>query len=127
VSPPPRVDPTRDELVVSNAGHPPPVLLRADVSVEQLPLADGPPLGAAAQERRQVTVGFRAGDTVLAFTDGLIERRDEDISQGQERVVRVLPTLALADLDAALDGLVDRLRDPARSDDVAAVAARRLT
>ena len=39
------IDPARDELVVTNAGHPPPVLLRADLATEQLPLADGPPLG----------------------------------------------------------------------------------
>ena len=46
------VDPAGDELVVANAGHPPPVLLRADLSAEQLPLADGCPLGAVPQDRR---------------------------------------------------------------------------
>jgi len=120
------VDVTRDELVVANAGHPPPVLLRADLSTEQLPLADGSPLGTIPQERRQTTVPFNAGDTVLAFTDGLIERRDEDIDQGQERVLRALPMLVKPDLSAALTELVERVRQPQRNDDVAALAARRL-
>ena len=119
------VDPARDEVVVSNAGHPPPVLLRADRSVEQLPLADGCPLGVVPQERQQTAFPFRSGDTVVAFTDGLIERRDEDISAGQDRVCRSLPMLASSDLSAALDKLVEVLRDPSRDDDVAAVAARR--
>ncbi len=120
------VDPDRDELVVTNAGHPPPVLLRADLGTEQLPLADGPPLGASSSPRLQAVVPFRAGDTVLAFTDGLIERRDEDITQGQQRVVDEIAALAAPDLGNALLEVVQRLRDPARDDDVAALAARRV-
>jgi serine phosphatase RsbU (regulator of sigma subunit) len=119
------LDPARDELVVANAGHPPPVLLRADLSTEQLPLADGCPLGAVPQGRGRVTVPFRAQDTVLAFTDGLIERRGEDITTGQERVVQAVSRLHTGDLSTALDEVVDLLRDPSRDDDVAALAARR--
>ncbi len=80
-------DPATDELVVTNAGHPPPVLLRADGSTEQLPFADGVPLGTLPAGRKQSTVPFRAGDTLLAFTDGLIERRSEDIDLGQDRLL----------------------------------------
>ena len=120
------VDTSRNELMVANAGHPPPVLLRADGTVEQLPLADGSPLGTLPQERQQMRVHFHAGDTVLAFTDGLIERRGEDIDRGQERVLQALQTLSQPDLDAALREVVERVREPARHDDVAALAARRL-
>ena len=120
-------DPARDELVVTNAGHPPPVLLRADGSVEQLPVAEGWPLTVMPQDRRQVTVPFMVGDTLMAFTDGLIERRDEDITRGQERVLHAVPRLARPDLSAALSEVVDLLRDPSRDDDVAALAARRTT
>jgi serine phosphatase RsbU (regulator of sigma subunit) len=119
------VDPTRDVLLVCNAGHPPPVVLRADGSTEQLPGADGAPLAIVPQNRRQVSVPFHVGDTVLAFTDGLIERRDEDIDAGQDRVLGALATLAHPNLSAALDVVVEQLRDPDRDDDVAALAARR--
>ncbi len=120
------VDPARDELLVGNAGHPPPVVLRGDGGrTEQLPLAEGPPLGAATRPRTVEVVRFGAGDTVMAFTDGLIERREEEISQGQQRVLEELGSLAVPDLAAALDAVVERLRDPARDDDVAALAARR--
>ena len=60
------------------------------------------------------------------FTDGLIERRDEDISQGQQRVVDALPGLVGRDLSSTLADMVGRLRDPSRDDDVAALAARRI-
>ncbi len=118
-------DPRRDQLVVANAGHPPPVLLRADGGVEQLPIADGSPLGVAPQVRRQAAVHLGAADTVLAFTDGLIERRDEDITTGQERLLQTLPTLAGPDLEQGLASAVKLLRDPSRDDDVAVLAARR--
>jgi len=120
------MDTSRDELVVANAGHPPPVLLRADGATEQLPLADGTPLGTLPGEREQLRMPFRAGDSILAFTDGLIERRDEDIDQGQERVLKAVGLLADADLSTALKDVVDMVRQPDRHDDVAALAARRL-
>jgi serine phosphatase RsbU (regulator of sigma subunit) len=118
-------DPARDEIQVANAGHPPPVILRADLSCQELPLAEGSPLGVFPQHRTQSVVPFRSGDLLLMFTDGLIERRDEDISQGQQRVVEALPGLAGPDRASTLADLVERLRDPSRDDDVAALAARR--
>jgi serine phosphatase RsbU (regulator of sigma subunit) len=118
-------DPARDELVVTNAGHPPPVLLRADGSAEQLPFADGVPLGTLPGHRHQTAVPFRAGDALLAFTDGLIERRGEDIDAGQDRLLAALAALGEPDLSAALDRVTDEVRDPTRDDDVAALVARR--
>jgi serine phosphatase RsbU (regulator of sigma subunit) len=118
-------DAERDELVVTNAGHPPPVLLRADGSTEQLPFADGVPLGTLPVRRQQAVVPFHSGDTLLAFTDGLIERRAEDIDRGQDRLVAALGALTDPDLAGALDRIVDEVRDPTRDDDVAALVARR--
>ena len=119
------VDPTTDSLTFTNAGHPPPALLRADGTTEQLPLADGAPLGTVPQERGERTVRFCPGDAVVIFTDGLIERRDEDISTGQQRVIDALPRLARPDLTTALGQLGESLTDPARNDDVAVLAVRR--
>jgi serine phosphatase RsbU (regulator of sigma subunit) len=121
-------DPARDKLVVANAGHPSPVLVRGDGSVEQLPYTDGCALGVAPpepKERQQATVRFSAGDLVLLFTDGLIERRDEDVTQGEARLLHAANSLTDGDLSAALADAVEVLRDPSRDDDVAALAARR--
>ncbi len=119
------LDRVNDRLVVANAGHPPPVVLRADGSTEQLPLAEGSPLGVTPQQRRHVAVPFGHTDTVVAFTDGLIERRDEDITTGQERLRKALTTLCRQTLGPALTDVVNTLRDGSHDDDVAIVAARR--
>jgi PAS domain S-box-containing protein len=119
------VDPRCDGLTLVNAGHPPPVLLRTDGTTEQLPLASGPPLGMGAGPRRPVSVAFHDGDSLLAFTDGLIERRDEDIDEGQRRLRETVPGLARRPLVEALPWLVEQVRDHTREDDVAAVVVRR--
>ena len=118
------LDPSRNELVAVNAGHPPPVVLRADGRTDQLPLANGAPLGIADGDRESVTVEFHAGDTVMAFTDGLIERREEDIDQGQLRLLKQVPELGNSSLAEALPLIVDAVRDHTREDDVAALAVR---
>jgi hypothetical protein len=66
------------------------------------------------------------GDTLLAFTDGLIERRDEDIDQGMKKVHDAMPALVDRLLAPGLADLVDGLREPSDDDDVAALAVRRL-
>jgi GAF domain-containing protein len=118
-------DPSRDELVLANAGHPSAVILRADGSAEQLPVAEGPPLDTFSTAREELRVPFGPGDTVLLFTDGLIERRDEDIDEGVGRVLDRLDRLASPDLAAGLARLAAELHEPSRDDDVAAVALRR--
>ncbi|MGO4341757.1 SpoIIE family protein phosphatase [Pedococcus sp. 2YAF34] len=119
------VDPARDELLIANAGHPAPILLRADSSVEQLPSADGPPLAVLEGGRRRHVVRFCSGDTVVLFTDGLIERRTEDIDKGRERLTAALASLTGDDLGSGLRLAVATMGADAHEDDVAAVALRR--
>jgi len=119
-------DPARDELRIVNAGHPPPVLLRATGETDELSDAVSAPLGAGPQERTAFTVPMHEGDTLLMFTDGLIERRDEDIDLGQARLAETAAKLRDGDLSLRLEHLVETVRDHTREDDVAALAARRL-
>ena len=78
------VDPARDEILVASAGPPGAGAAARDGSTEQLPDADGCPLGVLVRTGSP-TACRCGGDTVLLFTDGLIERRDEDIDIGQKR------------------------------------------
>ena len=120
------VDPSADTLSWANAGHPAPLLLRPD-GATQLPAADGPPLGVGTPTRSADTLPFGAGDLVITFTDGLIERRGEDITDGQERAALAAESLAAQPLDQLVPTLVSKVGDPRRDDDVAVLAARRLT
>src|SRR3954453_2656535 len=91
-------DPANDRIVVANAGHPPPVVRRADGSVEVVAGEPGLLLGAGGGERSPISVPFTCGDVLLCYTDGLVERRDEDIEAGVQRLVR-------ACAEAGADGL----------------------
>ena len=119
-------DPRTDTVTIANAGHPPPVLLRSDGSAHQLASADGPPLGVGAPTRTEEHVRFRAGDALIAFTDGLIERRGEDITDGQDRLTAAGVALAGLPLADLVPTLVGQVSDPSRDDDIAVLAARRL-
>ncbi|MFF8594059.1 PP2C family protein-serine/threonine phosphatase [Streptomyces sp. NPDC015220] len=76
----------------SSAGHPPPVLTHADGRFELLDQATDPPLGARPRHvpRPQASIHYRPGDTLVLYTDGLIERREEDIYTGLDRLIGVL-------------------------------------
>ena len=121
------MDPAKDTLWFVNAGHPPLLVQRAHGAVEQLPPPDGPPLGAPPAARTPHPIDFEAGDLLLAYTDGLIERRTEDIDKGQARLLDAVPGLAGADLTENVTILAERVRDHTRDDDVAVVAVRRLS
>src|SRR5919201_4532435 len=65
----------------ARAGHPYPLLLRAGGSAEFLTEAGGPPLGTVGGHHSdEQSVALGPGETLLLYTDGLIERRGEEIS-----------------------------------------------
>jgi PAS domain S-box-containing protein len=113
-------------VTMSNAGHPPPVIVRDGGVVVQLQSSGGPPLGAGTGDREHTSFRLERGDVILLFTDGLIERRGEDIDIGQERLVTAARRLARQPLRSSLERLVAATRDPTSNDDVAALAARRV-
>ncbi|MFF1320062.1 MULTISPECIES: PP2C family protein-serine/threonine phosphatase [unclassified Streptomyces] len=119
---------TRSKLIIySNAGHLPPVLLHSDGTCELLDKATDPPLGAREHHvpRPQAGVGYAPGDTLVLYTDGLIERRDEDIDTGIERLSTALAQDQALSPDLLADALLARL-DVADGapDDIALVIIR---
>ncbi|NAZ77996.1 SpoIIE family protein phosphatase [Kineococcus sp. T13] len=112
----------------SNAGHPPAVVVRPDGSVlaltgEQADLLLGVLPGT---ERVDAEVLLERGSTVLLYTDGLVERRDQSLQEGLQRLQDVLERLAAedTDLDTLVDRLLERMLPPRPEDDVAVVAVR---
>ncbi len=118
-------DPAEDCIHVINAGHPAPVLRHADGRLTDISTDGALILGAGGGHRELVTRPFTESDTLLMFTDGLVERRDESLTDGQQRVHDAAHLLALPDLTDGLRRLVETVRDPTRDDDVAVVALRR--
>lgn len=80
-------DPVTHTLRWARAGHLPPVLLR-DGRAATLPLVGGLLLGAIAEaDYEEAEVQLRPDDTLLMYTDGLIERRDRSVQDSLDRLL----------------------------------------
>jgi serine phosphatase RsbU (regulator of sigma subunit) len=115
------------EVIVSCGGHPPPLLRRADGRVEQL-RAKGRLLGYfSTVSAEETVVEMSPGDTLVAFTDGVIERHSES---GWFRESDLTALVARSDLDAdslaglICDTVVDAFESPP-TDDMAMLVLRR--
>ncbi|MEU6659084.1 SpoIIE family protein phosphatase [Streptomyces sp. NPDC046821] len=114
-------------LTYSSAGHLPPMLLHTDGSVELLDKATDPPLGARPEPapRPEAVIPFDEGAALVLYTDGLIERRGEDIDTGLRRLADCLTRHASADEERLADTvLAELLSGGANSDDTALVIVR---
>jgi serine phosphatase RsbU (regulator of sigma subunit) len=117
------VDVGARKLTVTSAGHLPPLLV-TDGSATYLRGEVGLPVGVdRAATYTSTTVTAPARGTLVAYTDGLIERRGEHLDQGLER----LSAAARADgygLDDLLERLLVDVRSEQAEDDTAIVAFR---
>jgi len=121
------VDTRRGLSTWASAGHLPPAVLDRHNRVRLLEVPTGPPLGTGMGGYDSGSAPCAAGDTLLLYTDGLVERRGEDIDRSLRRLADLrLPESASLDdvLDQVLDELVASGVDA--EDDVAVLAARLL-
>ncbi|WP_234534852.1 PP2C family protein-serine/threonine phosphatase [Streptomyces shenzhenensis] len=125
-----RIEPGRGEAGQytfgwSNAGHLPPLLVGADGSTRYLaPARHGIPVGIEASVPRfSHEHPLPPGSTLLLFTDGLVERRDQDIDTGLDDLAEQVARLATAPLEELCDTLISRSRQ-VFDDDVALLAMR---
>jgi sigma-B regulation protein RsbU (phosphoserine phosphatase) len=85
------MEPFHDHLVVSSAGHPPPVATNPDGSLEVVDLPADLPMGVdPARPRRATTVSLPPGHSLFLYTDGLIERRGVSLDVGLRQLCTVL-------------------------------------
>jgi hypothetical protein len=81
------------------------------------------PIGVP-EPRSGRTVRLTVGDTVLGFTDGLVEHRDRPIEDGLAALVSCLERVRAEPLDVLLDSVVAEMYDPASPDDVTVLGLR---
>jgi PAS domain S-box-containing protein len=115
------LDPRERTWTYASAGHVPVVLRSPGGDARLLDERPDPPLGVASAFRTH-RVPVDEGATLLLYTDGLIERRGELLTDGCTRLLEVC-TRGPADPEALCDEVVDALADPSRNrDDIAVVA-----
>ncbi|MDK3256254.1 GAF domain-containing SpoIIE family protein phosphatase [Blastococcus capsensis] len=113
----------------ASAGHPPPVLVSADGVVTLLDSRPGRALGLdldAPDDDRPRTdhqLDLAPGDTLLLYTDGLVERRDEDLDTGLSRLRDTVTALRRLPLEALCDAVLAWMTPDGR-DDIALIAVR---
>ena len=121
------IDAAEDTVTLARAGHPPPALRGVEGNVRFLETKRTLPLGVDPDDLpSQETYPMKPGETLLLFTDGLVERRGEPITDSFDRLLD-----ALAGAPAEVDALCEHvLRKTAttqgRDDDVAVLAVQLL-
>jgi serine phosphatase RsbU (regulator of sigma subunit)/PAS domain-containing protein len=109
----------------SSAGHLPPLLLHPDRTVQPLDSSPERLLGAeSTRPRTDHEVLLYPGDTVLFYTDGLIEHGRTEIDEGLAALTEQLAELAHLPLEKICDQLLDRIAPGRADDDIAILAVR---
>jgi phosphoserine phosphatase RsbU/P len=126
------LDSRSGEMRFCNAGHNPPVLLRADGSVETLE-ATGMVLGISRSARyEEGSCQMKPGDLLVLYSDGLTEACDpgNDAEFGEDRLLSILRECRQKPAALILDGIKHELAQFTRgappTDDVTVVIARRI-
>ena len=110
-------------VALGNAGHLPPLLI-ADGDARYLELPNDPLLGTGLTISRGTTYArLPAGSTLLLFTDGLIERRDRNLTEGLAELRDTAVVLSSSSIDELCDELLRRLV-PYPTDDVCLLAVQ---
>ncbi len=124
VRPTPDGSPGQASLRFSNAGHPPPVLIRADGRASLLEPDPELLLGLdATASRTDHELGLGPGDTLLMYTDGLVERRGVAMERSLEWLVSVVDGRADLDAEELCNHLLGLIDDGAE-DDIALLVLR---
>jgi serine phosphatase RsbU (regulator of sigma subunit) len=113
------------EITWSNAGHLPPLLVVPGRPPRYLQAAPEPMLGlGSAWTRREHSTLVPSGSTVLLFTDGLIERRDESIDDSLMALARLVGGLGDLPLATMLDRIIEAALARGHDDDTALFGIR---
>jgi sigma-B regulation protein RsbU (phosphoserine phosphatase) len=126
-------DPATGDLVYVNAGHPPPLLLRADGQLQWLPGSGGMALGVvSALVYREARVQLTPGDTLLVFTDGVTEAVDPLTREfGADRLASLLGRQTQIQPQHIIEQVLQAVRDFSAGvephDDITCLALRCLS
>ncbi|MDG9728093.1 MULTISPECIES: ATP-binding SpoIIE family protein phosphatase [unclassified Streptomyces] len=83
-------DPNEGRLVYASAGHLPILVRDEDGNVQRADEPTGPPLGTGGWMHASGSIALTPGSTAVLYTDGLVERRNEDLDEGIAALERAL-------------------------------------
>ncbi|MEV6953642.1 SpoIIE family protein phosphatase [Streptomyces sp. NPDC051183] len=116
-------DPKTGRARIAGAGHPPPLILRPDGTVETIDEVLGVPLGVGGFPFRTTEIELPGNATLALYTDGLIEARGRDIEAGLEALRAELGG-SPGPLEEMADRILASLLPTPPTDDTVLVLAR---
>ena len=117
------VDLAQQTITYSNAGHPPPLLVHDD-QVVWLDRASATPLAVCDPVRREAQLDVRPDDLLVLYTDGLVERRYEDLDVGLLRLANAAVAFHNEPVEDVADRLIEEMVGMTAGDDVALIVKR---
>jgi serine phosphatase RsbU (regulator of sigma subunit) len=117
------VDNDRREITMANAGHLPALVL-SDGRSEFVEVPVGVPLGVGSPVYESTTLPIRPNSTLIAYTDGLVEKRNENLDAGLDRL-RKAASFGAPSADELLTNIAGALLSDHGSDDDTAILAIR--
>ncbi|MGW4365774.1 SpoIIE family protein phosphatase [Nocardia takedensis] len=120
------IDPAAGTVRYSSAGHLPALMATSRGEIRRLDRALGLPLAVrVGRDRPEATIALPDGATLLLYTDGLIERRGEDLEPALDRTAEALADAVTLSARDAVDHLCRRLVIEEHDDDIALLTYRR--
>jgi len=116
-------DPADRCLRFANAGHLPPIVSSPGEACRPIGGEENPPLGIGPFNMNQHTVSLASDARVLLYTDGLVERRGEDLGLGIEALVQHMAGIT-GPLNGVPEELASAMLPDGPDDDVAILVAR---
>jgi serine phosphatase RsbU (regulator of sigma subunit) len=116
------VDRRMEQMTLASAGHPPPLMLH-EGRAEFLGLSPGVPLGVPGPRPEPTTIHFPRASTLIAFTDGLIERHGQSVDVGLDQLAATAADSPARPEDV-IAHLVGTLTGSDQEDDIAILAIR---
>jgi PAS domain S-box-containing protein len=109
----------------ANAGHLPPMMKHADGAVETLWSEAELLLGVDAQTKRsEHSVELPADSTLLLYTDGLVEQREESLDTGLGRLASAFSSVRASESETLCNEIVEVMVEAEPADDVVVLAVR---
>ena len=120
------------EVTYTNAGHNPPYVVRANGSIERLPISKNIIVGFIENfQFSEETLHLEPGDTLLLYTDGVTEAVDAELKEyGEERLETLLKNTTQMGCQEMIDAVKADVKafteEAEQSDDITLLAIKRL-
>ncbi|WP_316519878.1 SpoIIE family protein phosphatase [Kitasatospora brasiliensis] len=116
-------DPVDRRCVAASAGHLPPVVADTEGNAHLIELPSGTPLGVGGVPFETAEFTLPEEGILTLYTDGLVERRGQDLDEGLELLCRMVADRR-GSLEQTCDAVLTRLTETTGEDDIAVIMAQ---